>query len=543
MMTERQIEAAFTSTRNLFVTGAAGTGKSYTLNQHIRKWEDAGLTVFKCAPTGLAAMNFEGGQTMHRLFGIPVPCYDIPHFGASNKKKKGYVKPSTVSTIANADVIVLDEVSMARNDAFQFMVRVIRAAEREKGAKIRLVVCGDFSQLPPVVKSTEEKILKSYGLDPCGFAFTTPEWKSMNFKLVELTEVKRQDDVEFIERLHEIRKGDFSHLSYWDRFVNPMPDMENAVVVCGTNTEADRINQEYLENLPGRVEYLEATSSGFIQASYVDKLIKVKVGAKVIFTANDSDNPRQPRYRNGQMGVVDQVCKDCVWINIDFGDGDIRRTYVEQHAFRTSSYAMRAGKLVVTEDACTMQYPFKLGKAITIHKSQGQTFSNVVVNPQIFAPGQLYVALSRATGPEGFCLTAPLTPDQLIVDPNVRLFYKNGCKWNRKPPTKKSVTVKKATKRKTSTKKASAKKTSVKKPAANKSAVKKTSTKKATPTRKTTAKKAPTKRTVSAKSAPKKPRKEMFDPETNRYTGGKKASPKNHSAIRPAQKVAAPKRR
>lgn len=552
-MTLDEIEEAFASDRNLFVTGAAGTGKSYLLNSYIRRWEDDGLVVYKAAPTGLAALNFEGGTTLHRLFKIPVPYYDIPHFsrdGAPSRGKKGYVCASTLDVIGKADVIIIDEISMARNDVFRYVMRTIRKAETAHDKRIRVIVCGDFSQLPPVVKANEPKMLKKNGLDPSGFAFTTTEWASAKFLTVELTDVKRQDNLEFIEHLHRIRVGDFSGLSYWDRFVTTAPDFDGATVVCGTNADAAKINESYLDSLPGETFYFEAKSSNrAMLPSYIDALIKVKVGAQVIFTANDTENQARPRFMNGQQGIVDSICKDGVWVNVKRDDGDCVRTWVKRHKFEMTSIKAHGGDVYASVDARIEQYPFRLGKAITIHKSQGQTYDKVVVDPKIFAPGQLYVALSRAKGPEGFCLMAPLSADQLMVDDNVRLFYKNGCEWRRKPPSpakKKAKGPSSASSRTSPTKKTSPKKRGGGRAGASSGRSRSKGGVKAKPSAKTTTRKSPAKKsTARAKTAAAKAKapRNRYDSDTGHYTGGNAASPKSHTVFRPKGGVAAPKHR
>ena len=428
LMTEKQIQTAFESKSNLFITGPAGVGKSYRINDFISRHPE--LNILMCAPTGIAAMNI-GGDTAHRVFHIPVPAYQPPTFA---KGRKGAVTESMLKVIAQADVIFLDEVSMMRNDNFSFMIKVIRRAEKLKGSKIRLIVSGDFSQLPPVVKKTELGILKKFGFDTSGYPFTTSEWRSCRFKVVELTQVMRQDDAEFIENLNKIRVGDCSDLSYWDRFVCENPDYGSAIVVCGTNAEADRINRDYLDSLPGDLKVLQSHKLGFCSAGYVDDIILVKEGCRVIFTVNDNIGKA---YHNGTFGIVKSVGSENVVVTVN--DKDI---VVKQHDFTIYSYNLKGGSLVKTEAAVIRQFPFKLGKAITIHKSQGQTFDRMVLSPEIFAPGQLYVALSRVRNPEGLVLLKPLCAEYLIVDDTVKRFYENGYTWEaakRTASTKKSV--------------------------------------------------------------------------------------------------------
>ena len=432
-MTEKQIDAAFNSSRNLFLTGPAGTGKSYTLNKYIESHEN----ILMCAPTGIAALNI-GGDTMHRLFHIPVPAYESPSFA---KNKKGAITQSMLKVIAQADTIIIDEISMARNDVFSFAIKVIRKAEKLKGSKIRLIVCGDFSQLPPVVKKTEHALMKKFGFDLSGYAFTTPEWKSCNFKVVELTEVKRQSDLEFITELNKIRVGNFETLDYWKQFVNKNTDYKNSVVICGTNAEADRINKEYLDSLDGEIKVLQSFKEGYCTSGYIDDIILVKEGCRIIFNANDNI---KKKYSNGTFGTLKRIDVNYVIVDIDGED-----VVVKKHDYPIYSYTCTKNVLTKKELGVIHQYPFKLGKAITIHKSQGQTFDNVIISPEIFAAGQLYVALSRVRSPQGFVLLDELKPEYLIIDDNVKKFYAGNYTFDVKKKTtgrKPTVKVSKRTK-------------------------------------------------------------------------------------------------
>lgn len=441
-MTDKQIQTAVASTKNLFVTGPAGTGKSYFLNEYIATHDN----VLVCAPTGIAALNI-GGETQHKVFHIPVPAFEPPSFA---KGKKGAITQAQLNIIAKADTIIIDEISMSRNDVFRFTIKVIRKAEKIKGKKIRLIVSGDFSQLPPVVKKTELKLLKKFGLDESGYAFTTQEWKSCNFKVVELTEVKRQDNQEFISVLNEIRVGNYDNLDYFKQFVNPNPDYDDAICICGTNAEADRINQDYLDGLPGNTTVLQSRKDGRCNGGFIDDFIMVKEGARVIFTSNDL---MHNNYKNGTFGVIEAISNDSVVVNIG---GKSHLIYRQDYPIY--SYSVSGTTLSKKELGVVHQYPFKLGKAITIHKSQGQTFDKVIISPDIFAAGQLYVVLSRVTSPEGMVLLREVLPEHLIIDANVQKFYDKGYTWDIKtktstktatksiPATKKTTTAKKTTK-------------------------------------------------------------------------------------------------
>ncbi len=494
-MTEDQIKKELTSSRNLFFTGPAGTGKSFWLNKIIENTEN----VLVCAPTGIAALNV-GGDTMHKIFHIPIPAFEPPSFAKGNKKA---ITPGQLKVIAGADVIIIDEISMCRNDVFRFAIKVIRKAEKLKGSKIRLIVSGDFNQLPPVVKKDEEKFMKKFGLDKSGYCFTTQEWKSCNFKVIEFNDVKRQSDIDFINVLNEIREGNNKHLDYFKRFVDKSPDYGNAVCICGTNAEADRINQEYLTSLPGTMAAFEAQKTGRANytSGFLNDLILVKVGARVVFTSNDV---RNGYYQNGSFGIIERVSDDYVTVNVSGVVVDIYR-----QEYPVYSYSLSGNSLNKKEVGTIKQFPFKLGKAITIHKSQGQTFDKVIISPEIFAAGQLYVALSRVRTPEGLVLLDDIKPEYLIVDPVVKKFYKNGYAWDvqvikKAPAATAKITKKKTTKtgktvtgsKKTPTK--TGKVTKEKAAGKKKQTVGRATTKK-TATRKTVAKKTAAKKTAAIK--------------------------------------------
>lgn len=433
IMTEKQIDAAFSSKRNLFITGPAGTGKTYRLNQYISNMNN----IVICAPTGIAALNL-GGDTAHKLFHIPVPAYESPSFA---KGKKGALTESMLKPLVQSDVVVIDEISMFKNSDFSFAIKVLRKAERLKGSKIRVIVSGDFSQLPPVVKKGDEKLMKKFGFDVSGYAFTTPEWKSLNFKVVEMTDVKRQSDVEFIQELNKVRVGDFSNYDYFNQFVTDTPDYENAICICGTNAEAERINNDYLDNLSGAERAFRATKEGRVPAGYADDILVLKEGCRVIFTSNDTV---KGYYKNGSFGIVKKMCDDYILVAVLDGDNG-HMVHVARQCTPVYQYSVVGGSLDKKKIGSITQYPMRIGKAITIHKSQGQTFDNVIISPTIFAAGQLYVALSRVRSPQGLSLLDVIGPSDFMIDDVVKKFYQHGYTFElpkKKSPVKKMTTSK-----------------------------------------------------------------------------------------------------
>lgn len=486
--------------KNLFITGPAGTGKTTHIKKYIAKHD----RVVVCAPTGVAAVN-AGGDTMHKVCSIPVPAYG----GDPSKVKKSQMK-----VLLSCSCLIIDEISMARNDVFSFAMKIIKKAERIRkqenpdSYKIRLIVVGDFKQLPPVAQKNEQKMLVKYGFDPSGYAFTTKEWKQANFEVVELTDIKRQNDREFVEQLLLARTENPECLDYFNRFISDKED-EEAIHLCGTNAEADRINKEYLDSLPGTPVAYQAEKKGRTANSGVDDIVLLKEGARVYFTVNDNIHNL---YANGTFGEI--ITCDSKFVDVEVNSSIIR---VFPHKYSCYSYNTVGGIITKKEIGTVSQIPLKIAKAVTIHKSQGKTFDKAIISPETFAPGQLYVALSRVRTPEGLSLTAPITEDALKSDELVDRFYNGDFEpivYKGKTTIKKRIVKKKVTKSpssstkkvtakvsksdaKTPNKKKSTKKTakspskssvtkkraSVKKKPATKSAVKKTVTKRKSSTK------------------------------------------------------------
>ena len=447
--------------RNIFLTGKAGTGKSYLINRFVEKMNEEGKTVLVSAPTGTAAVNV-GGETAHSLFGIPIPCY-----GVSISK----VPPAKIKTLAYADAIVIDEVSMMRNDAFSFAMRVLKKAERLKGSKIRVILTGDFSQLPPVIQKKDISYLKKFGYDLSGYAFTTKEWADLHLKTVELTKIWRQEDgSELAEMLGKVRVNDMSCLNYFKQFVdiNYEPDEED-IQICGTNAEADEINRNYLDAISGNVVAYQSIKHGRVPAGICEDIVLLKKNARVMFTVNDV---KKNLYQNGSMGTITDLNPKCVTVKLANG----KEIPVFPYEYKAYSYKITAGELTKNQIGDISQIPLKIAKAITIHKSQGKTFDKAVITPNIFASGQLYVALSRVKSPEGLILTAEVKPEHFKENEIVEKFYKNGFTYEIKKTVKKTVSKSKTVKKsneKTSKAKKTVSKTKAKKDTPKKSPVKK----------------------------------------------------------------------
>lgn len=514
-------------TKNIFLTGKAGTGKTYKLKEYMSKMESEGKTVLVCAPTGTAASNIDG-ETAHSLFGIPVPCY-----GVSITK----VPKAKINVLSEADAIIIDEISMMRNDAFAFAMKVLKKAEKQKGSKIRVILSGDFSQLPPVVQKNEIKHLKKCGFDESGYAFTTKEWKSLKLKTIELTVIHRQEDgSEFAEMLGLARECSVNCIPYFLDFVDEgYVDRENdysAVRLCGTNAEADKINSEYLDSLPGNVVAYQSVKSGRGTLGITDDIVLLKEGATVMFTVNDNV---KGKYTNGSLGKVKSLFKDKAIVTLENGD----EVWVGYHEYKTYSYKFTKGVLSKNQIGSIKQIPLKVAAAITIHKSQGKTFDKAVITPDIFAPGQLYVALSRVKSEEGLILTKEITINCLKPNTIVDEFYKNGFEYEIKTKTAVKKTTAKTTKSKTTSTKSTSKTSRTTKKSAtnatNVTSATKGSKKKTTGT-KTATKRKVTKKTPAKGKTPKTTTKSTKTTPTKSKACKTKVTPKKSNVKNKANK-------
>lgn len=311
--TPGQAEAmdALLSGRNVFLSGNAGTGKSYVLNAFIEELEEREVPYLAMAPTGIAAQNLHNGTTIHRTLQVGFGVLD-PH--DENKKTL------TRKVLNKAEVIIIDEVSMCRIDLFERVMNMVLAAKRVSGRK-QVVLVGDFFQLPPVVTDDDRKVLMQLwpGNDD-GYAFKSPLWKGMGFEPHVLTEVVRQSDPEFIGQLNRARIGDrdcigyFNERSVSDRKRAPADDLW----LCATNRMASTINDERvgeLERMGARARTYTAYSYGDVKPSDkpTDDKLRLVEGARVMLLANMPDHG----LANGSLGTVLEAGVDCVTVEFD----------------------------------------------------------------------------------------------------------------------------------------------------------------------------------------------------------------------------------
>ena len=402
---------------NVFLTGDAGTGKTHVLLKFISDSINKGYNVMVCAPTGVAASNING-VTTHR-------CFDIPLGLLVYNKVEYEVSDELVET----DIVVMDEISMCRIDTFDFIIKkILQANNRRKRINkpcIQLVVSGDFLQLPPVMRDNEKEILdKHYKKDiGAGFAFNSPYWNMMEFKNIILTEIVRQDNVEFITNLNRIRVGDKSGLDYI--YTNSSQnEINNAITLCGTNLDADNKNRSELNNLIGDSKIYRAITDGRVRESDTnfELNLELKVNSRVMLLVNKHSN-NELNYTNGSFGTVLSLDDDTISVQLDNGNiEEICRCTWDIHEYTLEEDGKKT-KLVKQKVGTIEQFPLKLAYAITIHKSQGQTYEYANLSPYCWDCGQLYVALSRVRKLSNLYLKYSIDPRYLVISLNVIKFY------------------------------------------------------------------------------------------------------------------------
>lgn len=397
---------------SVFITGRAGTGKSTLLSlireQHL---ERATAVV---APTGVAALNVEG-ETVHSFFGFR-PSLD--------PQLREYRPPAR---LADVDLLIVDEVSMARADLIDMMDTALRRGRRsdEPFGGVQLVLVGDLYQLPPVVADHDaDVLLRSYSSP---FFFGARAFRYFRFQTIELDIVFRQRDEDFIRLLNSIRDGTATdaQLDALNSRVDPIAALEpapGAITLATTNRSADAVNRAMLERLPGPIHTSRAVMSGEFDASKykAEQELSFAVGAQVMLLVNSHE------YVNGSLGHVVDVATEggsySVQIDLeDSGETVVVRPY-RWEIVRPYRSDGEVGREVV---GSFTQLPFRLAWAVTVHKSQGKTFDRVVFDRgrRVFAAGQLYVALSRCTAFEGLTLKHPLRHKDVITDPQVARFH------------------------------------------------------------------------------------------------------------------------
>jgi ATP-dependent DNA helicase PIF1 len=395
----------------LFITGKAGTGKS-TLLRYFKA--HTGKKIIVLAPTGVAAINI-GGQTIHSFFRLPPKII----------RKDAIKRLKDHGLFENLDMVIIDEVSMVRADimdGIDYALRLNRGRMKTPFGGVQMVFFGDLFQLAPVVENEARQLLEELYESP--YFFSANVFNDCHIRAIELSTIYRQKDSSFMELLNRIRNKDHSEedldrLNERVQKDTPASKKDPTVILTTTNNLANMINHERLAKLPGKEMTYEAKASGrFEESAYPNgTCLKLKKGAQVILIKNDPAK----QWVNGTLATVVGLSNDSVVVDIDGTTCDLPVVKWQKIEY---SYNEDEDKIEDQVVGTFEQYPIKLAWAITIHKSQGQTFDKVVIDlgHGAFTHGQLYVALSRCTRLDGIRFRRPVVPTDIIFDPRIYEF-------------------------------------------------------------------------------------------------------------------------
>lgn len=411
--------------RSFFITGKAGTGKTTLLKEVVKDCRSRGKNIAVSAPTGVAAKNAEG-QTLHSLFGLKTIIF-IP---GKTKYWNCNMTKSRVNVIKNLAILIIDEISMVRCDVLDMVDLTLQhyKGNTKPFGGIQVILFGDLFQLPPVVRDEDKDFLYSHYEKDNPYFFSSDVLRRHPFPVLELNKVYRQQDEHFVKILNNIREGvykkaDRDEINKRLKIVYEPSESDSCVFLRTTRRGVKSYNNRKLWRIPGKLYSFYPIIEGKFGSNLypTDSPLRLKVGAKVMLLRNDNDGLK---FVNGTQGVIKSI--DDGEISVLTNDGE--PITVEPSTWKLYKYVWdkQTKSIIPVVYASFTQYPLKLAWAVTIHKSQGMTFNKVIIDAHnSFAPGQVYVALSRCRSLDGITLTSRISKSDIMVDPKVVEYMKS----------------------------------------------------------------------------------------------------------------------
>ncbi|MDX2172942.1 MAG: helix-turn-helix domain-containing protein [Bacteroidota bacterium] len=409
----------------IFLTGKAGTGKT-TLLKYIKQNTFKQIAIV--APTGVAAIN-AGGSTIHSFFQFPFTPF-LPaikedgaiNFNHSNLPTLKY-NSQRLSIFRNLELLVIDEISMVRADMLDQIDITLRQVRRKTHLPfggVQVLLIGDMYQLPPVVQQEEWKILNEIYKSP--YFFDSLVIKHHYPVYIELNKIYRQKEQNFVDLLNKVRNNNLDEESleqlnshYKENITQQ--DYQTNITLTTHNKKADEINSNALNALPDKAYKFRCVVDGsFNEKNYpADEVLVLKKGTRVMFLKN---NPEK-NYYNGKIGIVTFINDEKIKVKCEDDASEIE---VIKETWNNITYQVDKASKHITEDVIGTfaQYPLRLAWAITIHKSQGLTFSKLIIDAaEAFSAGQVYVALSRCSSLQGLTLSSKIDKNSLLNDAKI----------------------------------------------------------------------------------------------------------------------------
>ncbi len=418
--------------RHIFLTGKAGTGKTTFLKHLLASTHKKTAVV---APTGIAALN-AGGSTIHSMFQLPFGIFVPENSYSANTSvsvqlcdrntllKKHHVSAQKRAVIREMELLIIDEVSMLRCDlldAIDAMMRHVRGKHHQTFGGVQVLFIGDLHQLPPIAKEEEWQVLSRY-YNGIHF-FEALVFKNAPPLLIELDKIYRQNNPEFITLLNHLRNNTFTandeailNRYYKANFIQQPND--NYITLTTHNYKANQINQRFLEQLQEPAfSYSAEIKQEFPEHMFpVEFDLVLKKGAQVMFIKNDISG--QQRFFNGKLARVSCISKNEIEVTFE----DETKLVLEKYTWQNKRFSLDPASNEIKDEVIGefIHYPIKLAWAITVHKSQGLTFDRAVIDVgSAFAPGQVYVALSRLRDLNGLVLTSKINFNSLGQDERI----------------------------------------------------------------------------------------------------------------------------